>query len=90
MNADPLKELLSHLALGPVRTLDQLANEMNVGQELLEQMLLQLEQAGYVRALRACCDLACEGCGSQGLCRLIHSGRAWTITPKGTEAATAP
>jgi hypothetical protein len=90
MDTDPLKDLLALLARGPVHTLDDLAREMDVGQELLEQMLAQLEQAGYVRALRACCDVACEGCESQGLCRLIHSGRAWIITSKGMEAATAP
>ena len=90
MNADPLQDILVRLALGPVRTLDQLAEELDVDRTLLEQMLLNLERAGYVLSARASCDLKCRGCDDQDLCRLIHSGRIWTITEKGTRAASPP
>ena len=90
MTSDAFQRLLKLVADGTARTLDQLAAELDVHQGLLEQMLHDLERAGYVGLVQVCGERQCRGCDLQGLCRLIHGARTWVVTGKGVRAARAP
>ena len=86
MTPDPLYELLSHLATGPVQTLDDLAGEMGVQRELLQQMLQDLARAGYIESFPVGCQQSCRGCRFETSCRLTQGARVWTLTEKGLAA----
>ena len=90
MTTDAFQRLLKLVASGTVRTLDQLATELDVDQGLLEHMLHDLERAGYVRLVQVCGERQCPGCDLQGLCRLVHGGRTWVVTGKCVRAARVP
>ena len=55
MKDSPLQLLLERLAEGPVHTPTGLAQSLGVGPALLEQMLLDLERAGYLKTLKMSC-----------------------------------
>ena len=55
MKDSPLQLLLERLAEGPVHTPTELAQFLGVGPALLEQMLLDLERAGYLKTLKMSC-----------------------------------
>ncbi|MCD6519231.1 MAG: hypothetical protein J7M05_04840 [Anaerolineae bacterium] len=86
MKDSPLQLLLERLAEGPVHTPTGLAQSLGVGPALLEQMLLDLERAGYLKTLKMSCGRACEGCPLRKSCGLFHQGRIWALTPKGFAA----
>ena len=90
-----LYRLLERLAQGGVHTPAELANELGVSEDLLEQMLMDLARRGYLRplALGEGCNPnphppgrgRCSGCGlatAEG-CALGLRGRIWTLTEKG-------
>ena len=84
-----LQGLLRLLAGGTVHTLAQLAAELGLDQELLKQMLLDLERAGYVQTISGCAEGQCRSCDLQGLCTLGQRQRVWIVTEKGSRAARA-
>ena len=65
-----------------------LAAALGVSEALLEQMLADLERAGYVAAVDTGCEGHCGGCPSTGLCALLHGKRIWTLTARGRQAAS--
>jgi hypothetical protein len=75
---------------GQVRTLSELADQLDVHPHLLEQMLSDLVRAGYVRNVLAQCTGHCQGCGSGSVCGLMHGGRIWMVTEKGRRAGQRP
>jgi len=87
MDDSGFERLLKNLVSGQVRTLAQLATELDVDGELLEQMLQDLERAEYVRRVQVCCDTKCAGCSLKEMCRLIQGGRIWAVTDRGLRAA---
>lgn len=82
-----LEDLLRRLVTGKTHTLGELAAGLHTSPELLQQMLRDLERAGYIRPIGASCGKPCQGCPYQGLCRLTHGGRIWAVTQKGFRAA---
>jgi len=91
MTSDVFQRLLRLIASDTVQTLGQLAAELDVDQRLLEQMLNDLERAGYLRLLQGCGERRCSGCDLRGLCRVIHGGRrTWVATDKGLRVARTP
>lgn len=64
-----------------------LAAEVGVSEALLEQMLADLERAGYVATADMGCEGHCAGCPSSGLCALLHGKRIWSLTARGRQAA---
>lgn len=89
MTARSFQGLLKRLASGTAQTVAQLATELDVDQELLEQMLLDLERAGYLRAVQGCADGQFRSCDLQALCTLGQPQRVWLVTEKGSRAARA-
>lgn len=84
-----LDELLEHLVRGDPHTLAELAQEMEVGEALVEQMLRDLERADYVRSVETACDIHCADCPRAGACGVVFGGRLWMVTAKGFAAVAA-
>lgn len=82
-----LERLLQHIGVGGLYSLDDLARELDVSRPLLDAMIADLERMGYLRKISNACKAGCEHCPSHGLCTLIGSGQAWTLTEKGMRAA---
>ena len=83
-----LERLLSLLAQGQIRTLVELAGDLDVDTDLVEQMLSDLVRAGYVKTISQSCDNCCEDCTlSARPCALGHGGRMWAVTERGFRAA---
>jgi len=82
-----LESLLRRLASGRSYTFAELATEMDITTDLLEQMLGDLERAGCVRVVEESCVGRCDHCPYQGLCDLAHGGRIWAVTDKGLTSA---
>jgi len=83
---DALQNLLRRLSTGQAYTLGELASVLGVDEALLEQMLSDLERAGYVQMTPARCDGLCQACDSRRHCGLVLHGRIWTVTEKGQRA----
>jgi len=86
MTARSFQGLLKRLASGTAQTIGQLAAELDVDRELLEQMLLDLERAGYLRAVQGCAEGQCRSCDLQALCTSSRRERVWLVTEKGSGA----
>jgi primosomal protein N' len=87
MDADPLAVLLRELASGRPLSLDDLARAADAPPDLLEQMLLDLERAGYVRRVDCAQANHCADCPSAAACVDHTGGRIWAVTDKGFRAA---
>jgi len=86
--SNPLEGLLRLLASGRPYSLDDLARALAVEAALLRQMLTQLEQAGYLRAIDPSCEQgACAHCDQAATCGLARSQRVWMVTDRGWRAA---
>jgi hypothetical protein len=82
-----LTRLLEILNEGGVRTLADLACELDVGEALVEQMLLDLTRLGYLQCISTECNARCAGCPMADLCAIAGSGRVWALTEAGRRAA---
>ena len=87
MATDLLQELLARMYNEQFRTLPELAQELDVDQMLLEQMLWDLERSGYLRLVGSVCRGQCGRCGKQEQCAPLAGGRTWTVTEKGLRVA---
>ena len=83
-----LDDLLTHLISDKVHTMSELALEMDVSVDLLDQMLYDLERAGYLRAVERACGEQCTLCPERGICGVACRGRVWSMTEKGYRAVT--
>jgi len=84
---NPLEALLQRLADGRIYNLRELAQALAIDEALLEQMLQQLEAAGYLRAVAGECQRGCAHCAYQAMCALTQGGRIWALTERGRQAA---
>lgn len=87
MSGTLLRDLLGYLSSGRAHTMNELASALGVHEALLEQMLADLERAGYMHMQQAACECSREACASCSGCALRHQGRIWAITEKGLRAA---
>ncbi|MGQ9586219.1 MAG: FeoC-like transcriptional regulator [Anaerolineae bacterium] len=78
-----LQDALRLMAEGGVRSLAELAERLEVSQDLALQMLEDLKRGGYLKADLMGCTGACEGCPAAHTCSLTAQARLWTVTPKG-------
>ena len=77
-----LNYILKRLAAGDVESLSDLARELNVGDELVKQMIEDLERMGYLRRISGGCDNCGSHCPSSADCTFHPFGQAWTLTEK--------
>ena len=85
-----LKELLRIVAQGGIHTRRELAQRLDVSEELLQQMIDELVRIGYLKPVVGDCSDRCAGCPfPQGYfriaaeCAIGGAGRIWTLTEKG-------
>ena len=81
-----LKHLLSILGQSGSQSKADLAHQLGVSKETLEQMIAQIVSLGYLRVVDRTCDGACGGCPLASTCATKGSGRLWALTEKGARA----
>lgn len=83
-----LKALLALIGDDVYRTPQDLAEALAVPAPLIEQMLAQLVDNGYLAVLEACND-GCGSCSLAQACAARPGGlRFWTLTAKGISACS--
>ena len=83
-----LEELLRLVGCGRgggIRSYEELAEGLSVSLPLVEAMLENLAQAGYLRPVQGACAEECSACA--GGCSVAGHGRLWALTEKGARAA---
>ena len=78
-----LERLLSLVGQGGVHSYADLARQLDVTEELLEQMLQDLARMGYLRPVADGCEAQCAGCTLEGTCAIGGPKQVWTLTGKG-------
>lgn len=78
-----LEELLRRIAEGGTYNLSELAQELEVGEELLRQMIEDLVRRGYLRPVPGDCEGHCAGCPLAETCAIGGPTRVWALTEKG-------
>ena len=77
-----LERLLSLVRRGGVHSYTDLARQLDVSEELLEQMLQDLARMGYLRPIADGCEAHCAGCPLEKTCAIGGPTRVWTLTEK--------
>lgn len=75
-----LERLLSLVGQGGVRSYADLARQLDVSEELLEQMLEDLARMGYLQPVAEGCEAHCAGCTLEEACAIGAPTRVWTLT----------
>ncbi len=82
-----LKTLLALVAEGGAHSIQGLAARLDVSPEMVEAMLDDLTRLGYLRVLGGDCGGQCATCPLGG-CAVAGTNHLWSLTEKGTRAAT--
>jgi predicted ArsR family transcriptional regulator len=77
-----LERLLSLVGQGGVHNYTDLARQLDVTEELLEQILQHLERMGYLRRVGTDCEEHCAGCPLSGACAVGRPGQVWALTER--------
>lgn len=77
-----LDRLLRQVGQGDVHSYADLARQLAVSEELLEQMLQQLVRMGYIRLVANRCGIHCAGCPQTRACAIEDRARVWALTEK--------
>jgi predicted ArsR family transcriptional regulator len=78
-----LERLLDLVGQGGVHSYTDLARQLDVSEELLEQMLQDLARMGYLRPVADGCEAHCAGCPMAEICAIGGPRRVWALTEKG-------
>ena len=78
-----MERLLNLVGQGGVHSYADLARQLDVTEELLEQMLEHLARMGYLRPVADGCETHCANCSIANTCDIIGSTRMWTLTERG-------
>ncbi|MBL7183927.1 MAG: hypothetical protein ISS50_05700 [Anaerolineae bacterium] len=77
-----LERLLSLVGQGGVHSHTDLARQLDVTVELVEQMLQDLARMGYLRPVAGSCESQCTGCSLADTCAVGGRTRVWALTEK--------
>ncbi len=81
-----LKSLLKLIGSGDYRTPQELAEVLGTSAPLVEQMIAQLANSGYLTVAEMCSE-GCEHCGLASACQARPGNlRLWMLTAKGMRA----
>ncbi len=80
-----LEAVLASVAEGGLRSVRDLARQLDVPESLVDTMLHDLARRGYLRAVDSC-QQACDHCAADG-CISLASGKVWTLTAAGDRLA---
>ena len=75
-----LEHLLSLVGQGGVHSYADLARQLDVSEELLEQMLQDVARMGYLRPVADGCEVHCADCPLAETCTSGGPTRVWTLT----------
>jgi hypothetical protein len=81
-----LQRILQTVSAGGVHSVHELAQQLGIGEELLESMIDQLVRMGYLEPLRPSCAGHCEHCPEANRCAIAGSARAWALTARARKA----
>ena len=79
-----LERLLSLVGQGGVHSYADLARQLDVSEELVEQMLQDLARMGYLRSVADGCEAHCADCPLGEACAIGGPTRVWVLTEKGS------
>jgi len=85
-----LRQVLRIVAQGGIHTRRELAQRLDVGEELLDQVVEELARLEYLRPVGGDCDHRCGGCPFATDCAIGGVGRIWALTDKGLRASDLP
>jgi predicted ArsR family transcriptional regulator len=77
-----LERLLSQVGQGGIHSYADLARQLAVSEELLEQMLQALARMGYLQPVADECGIRCSGCPQTKDCATGGPARVWALTDK--------
>jgi len=80
-----LEQLLALMRQGGVRSIAEVAAALGTSPALVETMLEDLTQRGYLQPLETQCTQKCAGCALSGQCAITGGGRVWQIESPGGE-----
>jgi len=78
-----LEQLLALVRQSGVRSIAEVAAELGTSPALVETMLEDLTQRGYLQPLETQCAQRCTGCALAGQCAVTKGGRVWQIASPG-------
>jgi len=78
-----LETILRIVASKGTECSSELARRLGVSHALTEDMLDELTQQGYLKAVVVECSVACERCPMHAACRFSRQARIWALSPKG-------
>ncbi len=70
-------KLMALLKQGGTVTVDQIAREMETSPEVVNGMIDHMSRQGWLRAMAASCDSACNACLFVRDCSRVEKGRVW-------------
>ena len=79
--------VLHTLSYGGTYRLQDLEKELGIGSALLEAMIDELVQLGYLQMVEGACTTSCEACCQHASCLVQSRGRMWALTDRGRHAA---
>lgn len=85
-----LDQVLHIVAQGGIHTRSELAQRLDVREELLQQMIDELVHIGYLKPVVGDCNDRCVGCPFAANCAIGGAGRIWALTDKGLRASDLP
>ena len=83
-----LHRLLDLLRAGETHRITDLAQELGTTSQLVELMLEELSQLGYVKRISSTCSTGCATCPMSGMCAAGgpledgSTGRVWVLSEK--------
>jgi DNA-binding IscR family transcriptional regulator len=77
-----LDRLLRQVGQGGMHSYADLARQLDVSEELLEQMLQDLARMGYIRPVADGCGIHCAGCPQTKACAAAGRARVWALSDK--------
>src|SRR5512143_1513985 len=70
-------QLLALLKRGGTVTITQMAQELETSPEVVSGMIDHMTRQGWLRAMSASCESACEACLFARDCVRVEQGRTW-------------
>jgi predicted ArsR family transcriptional regulator len=78
-----LDDVLRIVAAQGAESTAGLARRLGVSNALMESMLEDLAERGYLEAVVENCSVPCERCPLRSACLFGRQGRIWALAPKG-------
>ncbi|OQB27802.1 MAG: FeoC like transcriptional regulator [Chloroflexi bacterium ADurb.Bin180] len=87
---DLLTQLLGLVGSARVQRSQDLAAALGTSVELVDSMLQELVQAGYLEKIEVACPTTCGDCSERAVCQLGGRVKVWALTERGKRAAHLP